>query len=98
LRSFLRLLAKPVLLARQRLELALSLLRRQARIGQLPLLAAQLLLPPRKLANAIARRLALRFLALFNLRTRFVVRALLALQFLVEERRQILALPPHCTG
>jgi hypothetical protein len=98
----LGLLAQLGLLARQPLELALPLLWRRPPRGQLALLPAQLLLPPREVADAIGRTRH-RFLprrAVLGAVARLVGRPLLPLQLAVEERREVLrvavapSLPP----
>jgi hypothetical protein len=84
LRSFAQLLLFP----RQPLELAFLLFRRDLRLRQLTLAAAQVLLPSRQIANPVES--AVLFLmvgTLFDLQ-RVRSRPLLALQLLVEERGQ----------
>ena len=93
-RQLLGLLAKRFLLSRQLLQLPLHFLRGRGGVRELALPAVQLLLTLRKVANLVERALALLTVgARVALRSRLVVGALLALKLLVEERRQILALP-----
>ncbi len=93
LRQIVRLPAQLVLLAHQLLELALQLVGRQLRAREIALLAAQLFLPSRQIADPIERaRAFLVVWLLFDLRPGLVVGLLLALQLAIEQVGQILTL------
>ena len=86
------LLAKLGLLAGQLLQLPLHLFGVQPGLGELALPAAQVFLAPGEVANAIEGAVARLTLvgAGLDRGLRLVVGALLTLQLLVEERREIL--------